>query len=201
MSKEKDQTKDERTVGVEQIDTEHEDQHVAASESGDGTVTVRTSGSPAVTPEPESVDWQDRYLRLAAEFDNFRKRSAREYASIIANAECDLIAELTEALDNLERARTGDHTGETIDEFVRGLDLIRDQIWEALAARGLERMSVVGERFDPGLHDAMMRMPSNEYEEGVIVQEVAPGYRLKDKVLRHARVIVSQGKPEEGKES
>jgi len=148
--------------------------------------------SPAERAEPEQ-DWQDRYLRLAAEFDNFRKRSAREFGDLIRSAERELIGELTDVLDNLDRALGTDHKGESVDEFARGVSLIREQLWTVMGKRGLERMTTVGEPFNPEAHDALMRMPSEEHEEGRVVQEVSPGYRLGDRVLKHAKVIVSQG--------
>jgi molecular chaperone GrpE len=146
--------------------------------------------------EPTAEDWHDRYLRLAAEFDNFRKRSAREFGTVVANAERDLITQLTEVLDNLERAVNADHKGESVEEFAKGVALIRDQLWDVLGRRGLTKMETVGSAFDPEAHDALMRTPSEEHDEGIIVQEVSPGYRLNEKVLRHAKVIVSQGRPE-----
>lgn len=158
----------------------------------------KTGESDESETEPEkteSPDWQDRYLRLAAEFDNFRKRSAREFGDLIRSAERDLIGELTDVLDNLDRALTTDHKGESVEEFAKGVALIREQLWTVLSKRGLERMTTVGEPFSPEAHDALMRMPSEEHDEGRIVQEVSPGYRLGDRVLKHAKVIVSQGAP------
>lgn len=153
----------------------------------------------AVEPTEEAEDWHDRYLRLVAEFDNFRKRSAREFGNLVVSAERELIGDLTEVLDNFERALKADHKGESVDEFAKGVALIRDQLWDVLGRRGLKRMEALGQPFDPEAHDALMRMPSDEYEEGAVAQEVSPGYQLGEKVLRHAKVIVSQGKaPAEG---
>jgi molecular chaperone GrpE len=143
----------------------------------------------------ESEDWHDRYLRLVAEFDNFRKRSAREFGNLVISAERELIGDLTEVLDNFERALKADHKGESVDEFAKGVALIRDQLWDLLGRRGLKRVDAVGTLFDPEAHDALMRMPSDEYDEGIVAQEVSPGYHLGEKVLRHAKVVVSQGKP------
>jgi molecular chaperone GrpE len=158
---------------------------------------LSTESSPSTPSTEAPPDWQDRHLRLAAEFDNFRKRTAREYIDLVRNAERDLIGELTEVLDNLGRAVDADHKGEPVAEFAKGVALIRDQLSKALASRGLEKMESVGQQFDPSAHDALLRMPSGEHPEGTVIQEVAPGYRLGDKVLRHAKVIVSQGKPQD----
>ena len=136
-------------------------------------------------------------MRLVAEFDNFRKRSAREFGDLVISAERDLIGDLTGVLDNFERALNADHQGESVDEFAKGVALIRDQFWNVLERRGLKRMEALGNPFDPEAHDALMRMPSDEYDEGLVAQEVSAGYRLGEKVLRHAKVIVSQGRQSE----
>jgi molecular chaperone GrpE len=169
-----------------------------ATSTDEPAVESAPEGAPEAAPPAE--DWRDRYLRLAAEFDNFRKRSAREFGELVRTAERDLITELTEVLDNLGRAVDNDHKGESVEQFARGVALIRDQLWQVLERRGLERMQTVGLPFDPEQHDAMMRLPSDEHGEGTVAQEVAPGYRLGGKVIRHAKVIVSQGKAEESQE-
>jgi len=149
----------------------------------------------------ESEDWHDRYLRLVAEFDNFRKRSAREFGNLVVSAERELIGDLTEVLDNFERALKSDHKGESVEEFAKGVTLIRDQLWDVLGRRGLKRMEALGTPFNPEAHDALMKMPSDEYDEGIVAQEVSSGYQLGEKVLRHAKVIVSQGKVEKNDEA
>jgi molecular chaperone GrpE len=173
------------------------------AEESEASAAKDAPGEAAAEPQAEdkgaeetTEDWHDRYLRLVAEFDNFRKRSAREFGNVVATAERDLIAQLTEVLDNLERAVSADHKGESVDEFAKGVALIRDQLWDVLGRRGLTKMETVGNAFDPEAHDALMRAPSEEHDEGIIVQEVSPGYRLNDKILRHAKVIVSQGSPD-----
>ena len=168
---------------------------VESATSQDESASTAAPPEPAAQQAPSAADdWHDRYLRLAAEFDNYRKRSARDFGELVRNAERDLIAELTGVLDNFGRALDTDHKGESADDFAKGMALIREQFWTALSTRGLERMETVGCPFDPNQHDAMMRMPSDEYAEGFVMQEVSPGYRLGDKVLRYARVVVSQGK-------
>ncbi len=169
----------------------------AAERDTEVQVTIN-GGEPeaddAATEAAESEDWHDRYLRLVAEFDNFRKRSAREFGNLVVSAERDLIGDLTQVLDNFERALKSDHQGESVDEFARGVTQIRDQLWDILGRRGLKRMEALGTPFNPEAHDAMMRMPSDEYDEGIVAQEVSPGYQLGEKILRHAKVIVSQGR-------
>jgi len=189
---------------------EMKDKAIESSESGDAaeveteqvktelTAEEPTAATPAAEPE---IDWQDRCLRLAAEFDNFRKRTVREYAQIIKNAEEQLITELTEVLDNLERALDPEYRNAKTDELVKGIELIYGQFKMILEKRGLVRMKVVGERFDPEKQDALLQVESVDIPEGFVAQEVAPGYLLGDKVIRHAKVTVSRGpaKPEDDK--
>lgn len=171
---------------------------VESATSQDESAPAAAPPEPAAQQAPLAADdWHDRYLRLAAEFDNYRKRTARDFGELVRNAERDLIAELTGVLDNFGRALDTDHNGESAADFAKGMALIREQFWTALSTRGLERMETVGCPFDPNQHDAMMRMPSDEYAEGFVMQEVSPGYRLGDKVLRYARVVVSEGRSEQ----
>ncbi|MEW5875435.1 MAG: nucleotide exchange factor GrpE [Candidatus Zixiibacteriota bacterium] len=192
--------KDKEKQEAEQPDQTEPSEAGAAAPEGptDSAESTESTASTESTSSTEPApDWQDRYLRLAAEFDNFRKRTAREFGDLVRTAERDLIAELTEVLDNLARAVDADHKGESMEDFARGVALIRDQLSKALAKRGLEKMDSVGQPFDPNAHDALLRMPSAEHAEGIVIQEVTPGYRLGDKILRHAKVIVSQGAPPE----
>ncbi|MBD3299534.1 MAG: nucleotide exchange factor GrpE [candidate division Zixibacteria bacterium] len=178
---------------TEETDAQADAGATQADVAAEATESDESTESTQSTSDAETPDWQDRYLRLAAEFDNFRKRSAREFGDVVRNAERELISDLTEVLDNLDRALKADHKGESVDDFARGFDLIREQFRSVLEKRGLKRMETVGEPFNPEAHDALMRMPSDEHEEGRIVQEVSPGYYLGERVLKHAKVIVSQG--------
>jgi molecular chaperone GrpE len=187
--------KNSTEVEVEHLDSETEEPEKEATLAGEETEAVDK-------PEPEP-DWEDRYLRLAAEFDNYKKRSARDFVRIIKNAEGDLILELTEVLDNLERALDSEHRNGEWEKLVKGIDLIYDQFKSVLEKRGLSRMKAIGEPFDPEKHEAMMQIDSDDIPEGHITGEIAVGYLLGDRVLRHAKVIVSRGpakKEEETKE-
>lgn len=165
--------------------------------------TEAAETEPALTPEsePETIapvdDWKDQYLRLAAEFDNFRKRSAREFGDLVRGAERDLISDLTEVYDDFVRALETDHKGESGEHFAKGVEQIKAKFWRALEKRGLERLATIGSKFNPEEQDALMRMPSEEYDEGTVMQEIAPGYKLGGKILRHAKVVVSAGKSQE----
>lgn len=210
MNKKKEQTSEAAEQNSTEVKVEHLDSEAEPAEKEEVPVVeaeepAEKTDEPAAEPKPEpEPDWEDRYLRLAAEFDNYKKRSARDFARIIKNAEGDLILELTEVLDNLERALDPENRNGGLQEFVKGIDLIYGQFKAVLEKRGLSRMKTIGELFDPEKHEAMMQIDSDDIPEGHITGEIAVGYTLGDRVLRHAKVIVSRGpaqeKEEEGKE-
>ncbi len=147
---------------------------------------------------PAAEEDEERYIRLAAEFDNFRKRSARQYAEIIKNANEELILELLGILDDFQRALESTsvdndkQTGED-ENFLPGMKLIYEKLLTTLKKKGVRSMEALGERFDPVYHDAVMQSPSEE-EEGTVISVVSPGYLINDKVIRHARVVVASSK-------
>ncbi len=144
----------------------------------------------------EKDEYYDRLLRLTAEFDNYKKRIERESESFRRYAAERVIQEILPVLDNFERAL--DSAPEAADDgFRKGIEIIYRQLSEALTKAGLSPMEAVGREFDPNLHDALMPVQSDEHEEGTVVEEFQKGYTLFDKVIRHAKVSVSAGKPGE----
>jgi molecular chaperone GrpE len=135
----------------------------------------------------------DRLQRVAADFDNFRKRAAREQADTVARANERLVKELLPVLDDLGRAleAAAEHEEAKLEEGVR---LVHRSLVSLLEREGLEPIETEG-RFDPHVHEALLSQPSEE-DEGSILQVIQPGYRLGDRVLRPARVVVSAGPPE-----
>jgi molecular chaperone GrpE len=137
---------------------------------------------------------RDAYLadlqRLKADFDNYRKRAARDQEALVARAHERLVSELLPILDDLGRALEAaeEHEEAKLEEGVR---LVHRNLAEALRREGLEEIPVDG-RFDPHVHEALLSRPS-EQEEGAVIDVVQKGYRLADKVLRPARVVVSSG--------
>ena len=137
---------------------------------------------------------RDEYLndlkRVAAEFENFRKRVIRDQESLVARAHERLVKELLPVLDDLERAlyAAEEHEEAKLEEGVR---LVHRELQGALAKEGLEEIETNG-HFDPHVHEALLSQPS-EHEDGAILEVLQKGYRLGDRVLRPARVVVSQG--------
>jgi len=145
------------------------------------------------TAELESALAQatDRYLRTAADFDNFRKRSRQQQLETIQHASADLIGRLLPALDDLHKAL--DHKPRGVDEsWVKGLELSVRKLEEALSAHGLEPIHSVGVPFDPKLHEAIGYEESAELPEDTVTSELRRGYRIRDRVVRPALVKVAR---------
>jgi molecular chaperone GrpE len=140
----------------------------------------------------ELAETKDKYIRLMAEFDNFRRRTAKENFELIASANQKLIGKLTEVLDNFELAFDPKNRSNA-EEFEKGIKLIQSKFKNILSDEGLEELPAAGE-FDPNLHDALMQQPSDTVPENHIVQTLQKGWKVKGKVIRHAKVIVSTGK-------
>lgn len=131
---------------------------------------------------------KDKYLRLMAEYDNFRKRSAREREALYADIKADTLLKLLPVYDNLERAVAQS----TEDEAYRkGVEMTLTQFTEALASLGVTPIEALGQTFDPALHNAVMHIDSEEYGEGVIVQEFQKGFKMGERVIRFSMVQVA----------
>ena len=134
----------------------------------------------------------DKYLRLMAEFDNFKRRSAKEYERLVEAANERLMKDITEVRENFERAFKSNAEG---DKLLEGMRLIFSKLNAILEKHGLEVYAEAGQKFDPGVHDALMRMPHGDIAEDHIVEVHERGYKLKGTIIKHAKVVVSSGKP------
>jgi molecular chaperone GrpE len=172
-----------------------------------GTEETAHAQSAAEVPEtgnvPEAADalkkkleaQSDSYLRLMAEFDNFKKRATRDYERLVESANERLMVELIDIRENLERAvRAGEQCddGRKIHE---GLKIISATFNEICARNGLEPFGAPGESFDPQFHDAIMKTPDETVPEDHIIEVFEKGYLLKKRVVKHAKVVVSSGTP------
>jgi molecular chaperone GrpE len=149
---------------------------------------VEESGGDVAALQAERDELFDRLQRLAAEFDNYRKRNARESAALIERASERLVKELLPILDDLGRALDAaeEHEEAKLEEGVR---LVHRALSDLLAKEGLSEISTEG-KFDPHLHEALLSQPSDA-EEGSVIEVVQKGYRLGDRVIRPARVVVA----------
>ena len=136
----------------------------------------------------------DRNLRLMAEFDNFRRRSAKEQLELIETANGKLLEKLSEVQDNFERAFAAENKAKDLEAFEKGMQMIYNQFAKILTDAGLEQIDPTGAEFDPNCHEALMQQPSETIPEGHVVTVFQKGYKLKNKILKTAKVIVSSGK-------
>lgn len=134
---------------------------------------------------------QQRFLRVQADFDNFRRRTLKEKEELGQYASMKLIGQLLPVVDNFERAVAAASSYGDFESLAKGVDMIFRQLEQTLEQEGLKAMNVVGEPFNPEFHQAIMQVESDEHEEGIVVEEVQKGYILKDKILRPAMVKVS----------
>ena len=139
---------------------------------------------------------RDDYLRLVAEFDNYKKRTNREFSALIKTANESLITNLLDVLDNFERAFKSREENFDADAYHKGIKLLYDKLYETLTREGLARFDSVGQPFDPKLHEAVVQVESEDAAPDTVALEIQPGYMLGDKVIRHARVGVVKPKEE-----
>ena len=155
--------------------------------------------TPEKPEKPAEPDWKDQYARTLADFDNYRKRVARDREELAQFAAKDILKDLLPTVDNLalalEKAANKD------DPFVQGVKLAYDGFLKALADHGATPIDSVGEPFDANYHEALAQLPSPDVEEGIVMNEVKRGWLLHGKLLRAAQVVVSSGMPEKPAET
>ncbi len=135
--------------------------------------------------------WKDRHLRLAAEYDNFRKRTTKERAETWARAQAEIVTRLADALDDLSRFAHIDPADIDSKTLHEGVDLVERKVWKELENAGVTRIDQAGVPFDPNVHEAVTTQPASKPEQDHTVgQVVQPGYKMRDTLLRPARVVV-----------
>ncbi len=136
---------------------------------------------------------KDKYLRLVAEFDNFRKRNAKERIELIQTAGKDVIQSMLEVLDDSERAQKQMETTEDVASIKEGVMLVFNKLRSTLQNKGLKKMESVNAEFNADLHEAITEIPApDDKMVGKIIDEVEPGYYLNDKLIRYAKVVVGK---------
>lgn len=169
-------------------------------ETSEAAPTSETS-APAVDPAEEAAkaleaaqaqaaENYDRYLRAVAELDNFRKRTAKMRTDTREETLRDVLLQIAPVMDNMRRALAQENA--TVEVFKQGVELIYGQLQEALRGYGLEEIQAIGQPFDPVYHEALLEVERPDQPPGTVVEEMEKGYRLRDKVVRPARVVVSK---------
>lgn len=183
----------------EQADLEESDKSYSASESSEAEVVIQalqqeiSALNEKLSKQSEQGDsFKEKYMRLAADFENWRKRVQKEKEELEQQVKKNTITELLSVVDNFERARSQikpANDGEmAIHKSYQG---VYKQLVDGLKRIGVSAMRPEGQEFDPNLHEAVFRQPSSEYAEGIVIEQLVRGYMLEDKVLRHAMVKVA----------
>jgi molecular chaperone GrpE len=142
--------------------------------------------------EAKIKEMENRYLRLYADFENFRRRTRQEMEAAEKYRAQSLVSDLLPALDNFERALKIEAENEQAKSILQGMEMVYRSVLDALKKEGVEAIEAVGKPFDPHLHQAVMQVEDSSYEPNTVVEEFQKGYKLKDRVIRPAMVKVSQ---------
>ena len=174
---------------------------------------AETGGGEAAAPSPEPAETQkakaakvddtwERLLRTTADFDNFKKRAAREKVEAVQFANVNLLQKLLPVLDNFEMALAAVEAvkEDKLASLKSGVAMIQQQLRNVLTETGLEEIDATGKRFDPTLHEAVSQQESTEVKEGHVLQQIRKGYRMKDRLLRAAAVIVAKSPADPAKD-
>lgn len=138
------------------------------------------------------AELNDRIMRQMAEFDNFRKRTEKEKQQMYGIGASEVIEKLLPVVDNFERGFAAMTEEEKATAFAQGIEMVYKQLMTAFSDMGVTVIDAVGCEFNPDFHNAVMQTPSEEYESGIIIQELQKGYMYKDKVVRHSMVMVAE---------
>jgi molecular chaperone GrpE len=169
---------------------------VASSQSATAAGQTEAEPSPG---RSEADDWKEKFLRSKAELSNYQKRAERDRQEGIRYAISDLVRALLPMVDDLDRViATGASEESTVKQLVEGARLTRDNFLKVLQQFHVQPIESEGQPFDPQLHEAVMEQPSREHADRTVLKEVARGYRLFDRVLRPAKVIVSKSSDSQG---
>lgn len=143
--------------------------------------------------QEEAAEWKDKYLRLVAEFDNFRKRNARERLDLMQTAGKDVMVSLLDVLDDCDRAQKQVENSQDVNAIKEGVLLVFNKLRNTLQAKGLKQMVSVGQEFNADVHEAITEIPAPSKEAvGKVIDQVQPGYYLNDKIIRFAKVVVGK---------
>ncbi len=187
--KEKNNNKSENEeVTTSQLHTEQEADHLQHAEN-DGA--AHTTAAAEEKLAAQITEMNDKYLRLYAEFDNYKRRTAKERLELLQSAGQDVIADLLPVVDDLERALKAVSQSAEESALTEGIKLVYQKMMKILHQKGLKEMSSIGQPFDAELHEAITNIPSPSDDlRGKVIDEIEKGYYLNDRVLRYAKVVV-----------
>lgn len=173
--------------------TKKKDQEAAAEKKPKKSSSKNKQEELIQQLESDLQESKDKYLRLYAEFDNFKKRTMKERIELMKSASQDVITSLLPVLDDFDRAKKSADDPDSAEEFSEGVSLVYHKLYSTLTNKGLKKMESTNEVFDPELHDAITEIPASaEDMKGLVIDTVEQGYYLNDKIIRHAKVVVGK---------
>lgn len=193
MSTQENHNVEEEMAKQEETVTENAEQQAAAEAAEEQQEVADPMMQELEAAKATIEEQKDKYLRLSAEFDNYRKRTLKEKAELIKNGGEKAISAILPILDDLERALQNMQKADDVKAMYEGIDLIYQKFLKGLSQEGLQKMEPIGEVFDTDYHEAVALVPApSEDQKGKVLDCVQTGYKLNDKVIRHAKVVVAQ---------
>ena len=156
--------------------------------------TANVADEPAAEEKPveEQIDWKDKYIRLQAEFDNFRKRTLREKMDLVQTGGSDVLKAILPVLDDMQRAIAASDKSDDIAALREGERLVEKKFIDTLRQKNVTEIEALGEEFNEELHEAVARFAAGDDKKGKVIDVVQRGYKLGDKILRFAKVVVGE---------
>jgi len=189
VAAQKSQKEDERPrPGVAPVESSGDDAGSAAASASESAQAEQLQKLAA-----EKQDLTNTLVRLQADFDNYRKRTEKEHDQARHRGVENLVEQLLPVLDGFDRALAA-HDDPAYEDYRKGFELIRKQLWDLLAKQGVHRIESIGKEFDPNVHHAVEHVPTNDYPDGAVIEEFQPGYTFYHRVLRPAMVRVASGR-------
>ena len=187
----------EEAAADEAVDTETAGEETESTEESDDTEEAEGEKKGFFKKKKDKKDemieeLNDKVKRQMAEFDNFRKRTEKEKTQMFDMGARTIIEKILPVIDNFERGFTTVEESDKQDAFVEGMDKVYKQLMTELEAAGVKPIECIGKEFDPEFHNAVMQVESEEFESGIVAQELLKGYTYKDTVVRHSMVAVVQ---------
>lgn len=177
---------------VEEPEKNGADEEAAAS--GEGTTEAKPETDPIAEAKAETARFKDQWMRSAADFDNFRKRTRRELEDTRKAGREELLKDLLPVFDNLERAIASADRATEVKPVADGLKMVIRQFMDTLGRSGITKVPSIGAMFDPAVHEAIQQIESEEHPPGTVVSEVQPGYQQGERLIRAAMVVVAKPK-------
>ena len=187
------ENKEANELADKAAETPVEEETVKTDATGEEAAASAEAAVDGKAEKPAEPDWKALYAITLADFDNYKKRAARDREDVYRYAESDILKDVLPSVDNLALAL--DKAADKEDPFVKGVQLVYDTLLKALEVHGAKPMeNPLGKELDPNFHEAIATLPDEKYEEGKISNIVKTGWMLGDKLLRVAQVVVSSGK-------